>query len=112
MAREADYYNVDETARLLGVSPPASEPASTPSASSEPLCEDVSEARTEAQGLLAETDHREGRPETNEGEQRALREALQRERERADRVRAALEAESPRRAPAEARSPGTRLLGG
>ena len=163
MAREADYYTVDEAARILGMSParvrqtlrsgelegerreeqiegvlgpwriPARavrafqerlragddeatvamsreeatadtvsgtpEPASaeittgTPSEASEKLSEEVRELREMARALLGEIDRVEGRLETTEVEQFALREALRREKERTERLRADLEAE-------------------
>lgn len=177
MTREADHYNVDEAARILGVSParvrqmlrageiegergralmegvpgpwrlsasavhafrerqgaagaettvalppeadlpgapepPASKrTAGTPSATSERLSEGVSELRRKARELLVDLDRLEGQLEADEVEQLALREALKRERERADGLRVELEAERARER-TEARGSWRRLLGG
>ncbi len=67
--------------------------AGTPSEASERLSEEVQELREMARALLAEIDRVEGRLEATEVEQFALREALRRERERAEKLRAKLEAE-------------------
>ncbi len=173
MARKADHYNVDEAARILGVSParvrqmlrageiegergrelmegvpgpwrlPASavhafrehegaadaettvalppgadlpgageKTAGTPSATSERLSEGVSELRKKAQELLGDLDRLEGQLEANEVEELALREALKRERDRADALHAELEAEKKTRGRTEARGSWRRLLGG
>jgi helix-turn-helix protein len=164
MAREADYYTVDEAARILGMSParvrqtlrsgelegerheeriegvlgpwriperavrafqervkagddeitvalssgeeatadtlsgtpeptPGEITASTPSEASEKLSVEVQELREMANALLGEIDRVEGRLEASEVEQFALREALRRERERSEELRAELEAE-------------------
>ena len=67
--------------------------AGTPSEASERLSEEVQELREMARALLAEIDRVEGRLEATEVEQFALREALRRERERSEKLRAKLEAE-------------------
>jgi hypothetical protein len=56
-----------------------------------------------AKALLVEIDRVEGRLEATEVEQFALREALRRERERSERLRAELEAERTGRRGAAAR---------
>jgi len=179
MAREADHYNVDEAARILGVSParvrqmlragelagergpelmegvpgpwripasavhafrerqgpadaettvalppgetlagapeqqPAERTAGTPSETSERLSEGVSELRKKAQELLGDLDRLEGQLEAAEVEQLALREALKREKERADGLSAELDAEKARgEGGGPSRSPWRRLLGG
>jgi hypothetical protein len=64
--------------------------ADTPSEASEELSEEVQELREMARALLAEIDRVEGRLEATEVEQFALREALRRERERSEQLRAEL----------------------
>jgi hypothetical protein len=77
--------------------------ADTPSEASEKLSEEVRELREMAKALLGEIDRVEGRLEATEVEQFALREALRRERERSERLRAELEAGSSGRRGAAAR---------
>jgi hypothetical protein len=71
-------------------STPGEIPAGTPSEASEKLSEEVRELREMANALLGEIDRVEGRLEATEVEQFALREALRRERERSERLRAEL----------------------
>jgi predicted transcriptional regulator len=77
---------------LPGAPEPVSEEitADTPSEASERLSEEVQELREMARALLAEIDRVEGRLEATEVEQFALREALRREKERSERLRAEL----------------------
>jgi hypothetical protein len=77
---------------LPGASMPGEITADTPSEASEKLSEEVRELREMARALLGEIDRVEGRLEATEVEQFALREALRRERERFERLRAELEA--------------------
>jgi Helix-turn-helix domain len=83
-------------------------PAGTPSEASERLSEEVQELREMARALLAEIDRVEGRLEATEVEQFALREALRREKERSEQLRAKLEVERTGRRRAAARSKGRR----
>jgi predicted transcriptional regulator len=77
--------------------------AGTPSEASERLSEEVQELREMARALLGEIDRVEGRLEATEVEQFALREALRREKERCEELRAELEAERAGRRRAAAR---------
>ncbi len=90
-------------ATLPGESMPGEITADTPSEASEKLSEEVRELREMARALLGEIDRVEGRLEATEVEQFALREALRRERERSERLRAELEAGSSGRRGATAR---------
>lgn len=88
--------------------------ADTPTVTSERLSEGVSDLRSKAEQLLADLDRLEGQLEAAEVEQLALREALRREKERADALEAELEAaRTGRERGGEARG-GTwrRLFGG
>ena len=69
----------------------------TPSEASELLSESVRSLRQRAEALVAELEHLEGRLEFAEIQDIALREALRRETERSDKLRAELEAERARR---------------
>jgi hypothetical protein len=81
-------YAADEaTAR-----PPEGGAADTPSETSERLSEGVGALRAKAEELLAELERLEGRLEAAEVQEIALREAARQERERADGLRAELEA--------------------
>ncbi len=82
--------------------------ASTPSEASERLSEEVRELREMAKALLGEIDRVEGRLEATEVEQFALREALRREKERSEELRAELEAERTDRRGTATRSKGRR----
>ena len=82
--------------------------AGTPSEASERLSEEVQELREMARSLLAEIDRVEGRLEATEVEQFALREALRREKERSEQLRAELEAERAGRRRTTARFKGRR----
>ena len=88
--------------------------ADTPTVTSERLSEGVSELRSKAEQLLADLDRLEGQLEAAEVEQLALREALRRERERAEALEAELEAERTGRARGDEARGGTwrRLFGG
>ena len=65
--------------------------ADTPTVTSERLSEGVSDLRNKAERFLADLDRLEGQLEAAEVEQLALREALRREKERADTLQAELE---------------------
>ena len=95
---------------LPGTSEPVSGEitAGTPSEASERLSEEVQELREMARALLAEIDRVEGRLEATEVEQFTLREALRRERERFEQLRAELEAERAGRRRTATRSEGRR----
>ncbi len=96
---------------LSGAPEPMSEEeitAGTPSEASERLSEEVQELREMARALLAEIDRVEGRLEATEVEQFALREALRREKERSEQLRAELEVERAGRRRAAGRSEGRR----
>ena len=67
--------------------------ADTPTVTSERLSEGVSDLRNKAEQLLGNLDRLEGQLEAAEVEQLALRETLRREKERADRLEAELDAE-------------------
>ncbi len=69
----------------------------TPSEASELLSESVRNFREQAEALVAELERLEGRLEFAEIQDLALREALRRETERSDGLRAELEAERARR---------------
>ena len=69
----------------------------TPSESSELLSESVRELRERAEALVVELERLEGRLEFAEIQDLALREALRRETERSDELRAELKAERSRR---------------
>jgi hypothetical protein len=69
----------------------------TPSEASELLSESVRELRERAEALVAELERLEGRLEFAEIQDLALREALRRETERSDELRAKLKAERARR---------------
>lgn len=69
----------------------------TPSEASELLSESVRNFRQQAEALVAELERLEGRLEFVEIQDLALREALRRETERSDGLRAELEAERARR---------------
>jgi hypothetical protein len=88
---------------LPGESMPGEITADTPSEASEKLSEEVRELREMAKALLREIDRVEGRLEATEVEQFALREALRREWERSERLRAELEAGGTGRRGAAAR---------
>jgi hypothetical protein len=78
--------------------PPLAEiKADTPSEASELLSEEVGELREMAKALLGELDRLEGRLEATEVEQFGLREALRREKERSEKLKAELEAERANR---------------
>jgi Helix-turn-helix domain len=81
--------------------------AGTPSEASERLSEEVQELREMARALLGEIDRVEGRLEATEVEQFALREALRREKERSEGLRAELEAERADRRGRAARLKGS-----
>lgn len=72
--------------------PPGKTKAGTPSETSERLSEGVGALRDKAEEILAELDLLEGRLEAAEVEQLALRETASRERERADKLQAELDA--------------------
>lgn len=77
----------------VAVGQPAGErTADTPTVTSERLSEGVSDLRNKAEQLLGDLDRLEGQLEAAEVEQLALREALRRERERAEALEAEFEA--------------------
>ena len=72
--------------------PPGGGAADTPSETSERLSEAVGSLRAKAEGLLEELDRLEARLEAAEVQEIALREAAREEKERADALRAELDA--------------------
>lgn len=68
------------------------DPAETPSETSERLSEAVGALRAKAEGLLEELDRLEARLEAAEVQEIALRDAAREEKERADALRAELDA--------------------
>ena len=72
--------------------PPGGGAVDTPSETSERLSEAVGALRTKAEGLLEELDRLEARLEAAEVQEIALREAARKEKERADALRAELDA--------------------
>ena len=75
--------------------PPGGGAVDTPSETSERLSEVVGALRTKAEGLLEELDRLEARLEAAEVQEIALREAARGEKERADALRAELDAGGP-----------------
>jgi hypothetical protein len=75
--------------------PPGGGAVDTPSETSERLSEAVGALRTKAEGLLEELDRLEARLEAAEVQEIALREAARAEKERADALRAELDAGGP-----------------
>jgi len=81
-----------------------------PSDASERLSESVRELREKAEGLLEELGRLDSRLESAEIQESALRQGMRREKERANRLEAELEAERSRRG-GEERSGWRRLFG-
>ena len=75
--------------------PPGGGAVDTPSETSERLSEAVGALRAKAEGLLEELDRLEARLEAAEVQEIALREAARKEKERADALRAELDAGGP-----------------
>jgi hypothetical protein len=92
-----------------GTSGPPRGRADTPSETSERLSEGVGVLRAKAEELLGELDRLEGRLEAAEVQEIALREAARKEKERADALRAELDA---RRTAGQRRGRWRDLLGG
>ncbi len=102
----------EETAALReGVATAGASPA--PSETSERLSEGVQSIREKAEALISDLDSLEGRLEAAEVEQLALRESLRLAEERAETLRARLEAERTQAEPQGQRGPAWRKwLGG
>lgn len=101
------------TDRLSSASEAESGPeaaSDAPSDASERLSESVRELRKRAEGLLEELGRLDSRLESAEIQESALRQGVRREKERADRLEAELEAETSRRGGDE-RSGWRRLFG-
>lgn len=97
------------------VSPPEKSPSGkartdTPSETAERLSEGVGALRDKAEEIMAELDRLESRLEAAEVEQLTLRETASREKERADRLQAELEARGPRAEEGQ-RNPWRRFFG-
>ena len=90
---------------------PGTGKAETPSETSERLSEEVGALRDKAEEILEELDRLEGRLEAAEVEQLALRETASREKARAERLQAELDAMRSR-GQVEQRSHWRRLFGG
>lgn len=85
--------------------------ADTPSETAERLSEGMGALRDKAEEILAELDRLEGRLEAAEVEQLTLRETASREKERADRLQAELDATKSRGEVGQ-RGPWRRFFGG
>jgi hypothetical protein len=91
--------------------PPGGEKTGAPTETSERLSEGVGALRDKAEEILGELDRLEGRMEAAEVEQLALRETASREKERAEKLQAELDAARSRVQTGQ-RSPWRRLFGG